>query len=59
MVLFYLLTGTGRLNIKGGLLKAVLNLPGLNLTSRFTKPEVKYLVHLVCTKQVHHWFSKP
>ena len=25
----------------------------------FTKPEVKYLVHPVCTKQVHHWFSKP
>ena len=41
------------------LLKAVLNLPGLNLTSRFTKPEVKYLVHPVCTKQVHHWFNKP
>ena len=41
----------------GRLLKAVLNLPGLNLTSRFAKPEVKYLVHLVCTKQVHHWFS--
>ena len=43
----------------GRLLKAVLNLPGLNLTSRFTKPEVKYLTHPVCTKQVHHWFSKP
>ena len=43
----------------GGLLEAVLNLPGLNLTSRFTKPEVKYLVHLICTKQVHHWFTKP
>ena len=47
------------INSTGRLLKAVLNLPGLNLTSRFTKPEVKYLVHPVCTKQVHHWFSKP
>ena len=43
----------------GRLLKAVLNLPSLNLTSRFTKPEVNYLVHPVCTKQVHHWFSNP
>ena len=24
-----------------------------------TKLEVKYLVHPVCTKQVHYWFSKP
>ena len=47
------------MNIMGQLLKAVLNLPGLNLASRFTKPEVKYLVHPVCTKQVHHWFNKP
>ena len=38
----------------GGLLNAVLNLPGLNLTLRFAKPEVKYLVVYICTKQVHY-----
>ena len=46
-------------HLRGRLLKAVLNLPGLNLTLRFTKPEVKYLIHPVCTKPVHHWFNKP
>ena len=33
------------MNMKSSLHEAVLNLPGLNLTSRFTIPEVKYLVH--------------
>ena len=59
MNIFSIYIYESKVNIQGGLLEAVLNLPGLNLTSRFTKPEVKYLVHLLCTKQVHHWFSKP
>ena len=38
------------LDLWGRLLKAVLNPPSLNLTSRFTT---------FVTNQVHHWLNKP
>ena len=47
------------LKLLGSVAQSIVNLPGVNLTSRFAKLGVKYLEHPVCTKQVHHWFYKP
>ena len=48
-----------KLKLLGSVAQSIVNLPGVNLTSRFAKLGVKYLEHPVCTKQVHHWFYKP